>query len=59
MMTSGAKRALAKTIRELREKTILLDLREATERAYQDGVRRRGALGADGRKGNGGCLPGR
>ena len=35
MMTSDAKRALAKTIRELREKIILPDLREATERAYQ------------------------
>jgi len=34
-MTSDAKRALAKTIRELREKLILPDLREATERAYQ------------------------
>jgi hypothetical protein len=34
MMTSDAKRALAKTIRELREKIILPDLREATERAY-------------------------
>lgn len=32
MMTSDAKRALAKTIRELREKIILPDLREATER---------------------------
>lgn len=35
MMTSDAKRALAKTIRALREKIILPDLREATERAYQ------------------------
>lgn len=35
MMTSDAKRALAKTIRELREKIIPPDLREATERAYQ------------------------
>jgi hypothetical protein len=35
MMISDAKRALAKTIRELREKIILPDLREATERAYQ------------------------
>jgi hypothetical protein len=35
MMTSDAKRALAKTIHELREKIILPDLREATERAYQ------------------------
>jgi hypothetical protein len=35
MMTSDAKRALAKTIRVLREKIILPDLREATERAYQ------------------------
>jgi hypothetical protein len=34
-MTSDAKRALAKTIRELREKIILPDLREATTRAYQ------------------------
>ena len=34
-MTSDAKRLLAKTIRELREKIILPDLREATERAYQ------------------------
>lgn len=33
--TSDAKRLLAKTIRELREKIILPDLREATERAYQ------------------------
>jgi len=40
MMTSDAKRALAKTIRELREKIILPDLRGATERAYPGGPAR-------------------
>lgn len=34
-MTADAKRALSKTIRELREKVLLPDLRDATERAYQ------------------------
>src|SRR5690606_35465519 len=34
-MTPDAKRALSKTIRELREKILIPDLRDATERAYQ------------------------
>lgn len=34
-MTDDAKRALSKTIRELRENVIIPDLRDATERAYQ------------------------
>jgi hypothetical protein len=34
-MSGDAKRALSKTIRELREKILLPDLRDATERAYQ------------------------
>jgi hypothetical protein len=40
MMTSDAKRALAKPIRVLREEIILPDLREATERAYLGGPAR-------------------
>ena len=40
MMTSDAKSALTKTIRELREKIILPDLREATARAYPGGPAR-------------------